>query len=83
MENDVMEEVAVKKIKENEKRMRQERMLFEYREIICKITNLENFVETDEFKKLEDEDRELLSKQHISMCDYADTLAMRILKEMK
>ena len=64
MEKDVMEEVAAAQIKENEKRMRQERMLFEYRELICKITNLENFVGTDEFKKLEDEDRELLSKQH-------------------
>ena len=83
MEKDVMEEVAAEQIKENEKRMRQERMLFEYRELICKITNLENFVGTDEFKKLEDEDRELLSKQHISMCDYADTLVMRILREMK
>ena len=83
MEKDVMEDVAAAQIKENEKRMRQERMLFEYRELICKITNLENFVGTDEFKKLEDEDRELLSKQHISMCDYADTLVMRILREMK
>ena len=83
MEKDVMEEVAAAKIKENEKRMRQERMLFEYRELICKITNLENFVGTDEFKKLEDEDRELLSKQHSFMCNYADILGMRILREMK
>ena len=83
MEKDVMEEAAAAQIKENEKRMRQERMLFEYRELICKITNLENFVGTDEFKKLEDEDRELLPKQHGFMCNYADILAMRILREMK
>ena len=83
MEKDVMEEVAAAQIKENEKRMRQERMLFEYRELICKITNLENFVGTDEFKKLEDEDRELLSKQNGFMCNYADILVMRILREMK
>lgn len=83
MEKDVMEDIAVKKTKENEKRMRQERMLFEYRDLIYKIANLENFVGTDEFNKLENEDRELLSKQHISMCNYADTLAMIILREMK
>ena len=83
MEKDVMEEAAAAQIKENEKRMRQERMLFEYRELICKITNLENFVGTDEFKKLEDEDRELLSKQQGFMCNYADILGMRILREMK
>ena len=83
MEKDVMEDVAAAQIKENEKRMRQERMLFEYRELICEITNLENFVRTDEFKKLENEDKELLSKQHRSMCEYADTLVMRILREMK
>ena len=47
MEKDVMEDVAAAQIKENEKRMRQERMLFEYRELICKITNLENFVGTE------------------------------------
>ena len=83
MEKDVIEDVAAAKIKENEKRMRQERMLFDYRELICKITNLENFVGTDDFKKLEDEDKELLSKQHGFMCNYADTLVMRILREMK
>ena len=83
MEKDVMEEVAAAQIKENEKRTRQERMLFEYRELICKITNLENFVGTDEFKKLEDEDKELLTKQYGFMCNYADILVMRILREMK
>ena len=83
MEKDVMEEVAAAQIKENEKRMRQERMLFDYRELICKITNLENFVGTDDFKKLEDEDKELLTKQHGFMCNYADILVMRILREMK
>ena len=83
MENNVMEEVTVEQIKENEKRMRQERMLFEYRDLICKIASLENFIGTDEFNKLEEEDRELLFKQHGSMCGYADTLVMRILREMK
>lgn len=83
MENNVMEEVTAEKIKENEKRMRQERILFEYRDLICKIASLENFIGTDEFSKLEDEDRDLLFKQHGFMCDYADTLVMRILREMK
>jgi hypothetical protein len=83
MENNVMEEVTVEKIKENEKRMRQERMLLEYRDLVCKLTNLENFIGTDEFNKLEDEDRELLFRQHRSMFDYADTLVTRILREMK
>ena len=83
MENNVMEELTVEQIKENEKRMRQERMLFEYRDLICKITNLENFTLNDGFNKLGGEDRELLSKQHRSMCEYADTLVMRILREMK
>ena len=81
MPYDLLEEKSFKKyISDLERSVRNS---FEYRELICKITNLENFVGTDEFKKLEDEDKELLTKQYGFMCNYADILVMRILREMK
>lgn len=83
MENNVNEEVKVERTEAEERKFRQERMLMEYRELVVKLANLEHFVGTNEFDNLENEDRELLFKQHRSMCEYADVLVTRILREMK
>ena len=83
MENNVNEEVKVERTEAEERKFRQERMLMEYRELVVKLANLEYFVRTNEFDNLENEDKELLFKQHRSMCEYADTLVTRILREMK
>lgn len=83
MENNVNEEVKVERTEAEERKFRQERMLMEYRELVVKLANLEHFVGTNEFENLENEDRELLFKQHRSMCEYADILVTRILREMK
>ena len=83
MENNVMEEVAVERTEAEERRRRQERMLIEYRDLVVKLAILEHFFGTNEFDNIEEEDRELLFRQHRSMCEYADTLMTRILREMK
>ena len=83
MENNVMEEVTVERTEAEERRRRQERMLIEYRDLVIKLALLERFFGTNEFDNIEEEDRELLFKQHRSMCEYADALLMRILREMK
>ena len=68
--------IPEEELTEDEKRVK--RMAEEYDQLAGRYERLTNFLNTDTFKQLPMEKRDLLERQHIAMGDYKDTLQQRI-----
>ena len=56
----------------------QERVISESKDLHVKLVYLEEFMESDQFRKLPDDDRDLLRIQFHSMSAYWNVLGLRI-----
>ena len=56
----------------------QERLIVEYLDLSNKIMKLNNFIDSDKYNELTEENQELLLKQKIVMIEYLDILTLRI-----
>ena len=68
--------IPEEELTEDEKRVK--RMAEEYDQLAGRYERLTNFLDTDTFKQLPREKKDLLERQHVVMGDYKDTLQQRI-----
>ena len=68
--------IPEEELTEDEKRVK--RMAEEYDQLAGRYERLTNFLDTDTFKQLSREKKDLLERQHVAMGDYKDTLQQRI-----